>query len=903
MKLNALESNSSVGNQLVVLYSRNQLSLEDARKLLDEIPKRTVPAYAALIGSYCRNEQWDDLFPVFRLMVYEGMLPDKYLVPTILKACSAMQLLRIGKMVHGFVIRKIVDSDVFVGNGLVDLYSNCGYLGSSRNVFDTMQERDVVSWTALISAYMEEGLLDEAIHIFHLMRLDGVKPDLISWSALLSGYARNGEIDLALDTLEEMQEKGLQPRVNSWNGIISGCVQNGYLEDALDMFSRMLWFPEDPNIITIASILPACTGLKALHLGKAVHGIALKHGIFGNFYVQGSLIDMYSKCGSNDYAEKVFGKAENKNTTMWNEMIAAYVNEGKVENALGLLTLMQKDGWKPDVITYNTILSGHARNGLKTQALELLSEMVQMDLKPNVVSFNVLISGFQQSGLSSEALKVFRIMQLPAGDVNPNEVPDLSTRPNPITITGALAACADLNLLHQGKEIHGYTLRYGFEPNIFVSSALVDMYAKCHDMDSANKVFFRIEGRNTVSWNALMVGYIKNKQPEEALKLFLEMLQEGLAPSSITFKILLPACGDTAAVSFGRGLHGYAAKCQLDGSKNAIASALIDMYTKCGSILEAKSVFDSEVEKDVPLWNAMISAFSVHGMARNAFAVFEQMELLGILPDHITFVALLSACARDGLVEEGWKYFNSMENSYGIAASLEHYTCMVGILGGTGLLNEAHDLIRQMPYPPDACTWATLLQACRVHSNPEIGERAAKALFELEPDNATNYMLLSNIYVSSGMWDLAKSLRSYMRGRKLLTIKECSYLTIGSHICAFKGGESCHPEFEEILETWEKLAKKMELSGYFPLDPVFENEEKEMDPFSCLHTEKLALCLGIISSSARHPIRVSKNIRMCIDCHTSAKLISRIVGREIFVKDVCFYHHMKDGICSCQDRW
>ena len=903
VKLNALKWKSSIGNKLVVLYCKNQWSLEDARKLLDEIPNRTVPAYAALIRSYCRSEQWDELFSVFRLMVYEGMLPDKYLVPTILKACSAMLLSRIGKMVHGFVIRKSVESDVFVGNALIHLYSNCGDLGSSRSVFHSMQERDVVSWTALISAYMEEGLPDEAKHIFHLMQLDGVKPDLISWSALLSGFARNGEIDLALETLEEMPERGLQPTVNSWNGIISGCVQNGYLEDALDMFSRMLWYPEDPNIITIASILPACTGLKALRLGKAIHGIAVKHGIVGNVYVEGSVIDMYSKCGSYDYAEKVFAKAENKNTAMWNEMIAAYVNEGKVEDALGLLRSMQKDGWKPDVITYNTILSGHARNGLKTQASELLSEMVQMGLKPNVVSFNVLISGFQQSGLSYEALKVFRIMQSPSDGCNPNEVLNLSMRPNPITITGALPACADLNLWRQGKEIHGYTLRNGFEPNIFVSSALVDMYAKCHDMDSANKVFFRIDGRNTVSWNALMAGYINNKQPEEALKLFLEMLGEGLQPSSITFMILFPACGDIAAIRFGRGLHGYAAKCQLDELKNAITSALIDMYAKCGSILDAKSVFDSEVEKDVPLWNAMISAFSVHGMARNAFAVFEQMELLGILPDHITFVSLLSACARDGLVEEGWKYFNSMEISYGVAATLEHYTCMVGILGGAGLLDEALDFIRQMPYPPDACMWATLLQACRVHSNPEIGERAAKALFELEPDNATNYMLLSNIYVSSGMWDFAKNLRSFMRGRKLLTIKECSYLTVGSHMCTFKGGESSHPELEEILETWDNLARKMELSGYFPLDPVFDDEEKELDPFSCLHTEKLAICFGIISSNAYRPVHVSKNIRMCIDCHTSAKLISKIDGREIFVKDVCFYHHMKDGICSCQDRW
>ncbi|KAK9270931.1 hypothetical protein L1049_026518 [Liquidambar formosana] len=899
VKLNALKSNSLIGNKLAILYSKNKGLLDDARKLFDEIPERTVPAYASLVGSYCRSEKWEDLFLVLGMMVDEGMVPDKYLVPTILKACSAMQLLRSGKMVHGYVVRKELGSDVFVGNALIDLYSNCGYLRYSRSVFDMMKERDVVSWTALVSAYMDGGLLDEATEIFRSMQFNGVKPDLISWNALVAGFARNGEIDLALQSLQQMQEKGLKPRVNSWNGIISGCVQNGYFEDGLDVFNNMLWFPEDPNVVTIVSILPACAGLKNLNLGRAVHGYALKRELSGYIYVEGSLIDMYSKCGRTDYAEKVFDEVENKNTAMWNEMIAAYVNEGKMDAALGLLNLMQNDGFKPDVITYNTILAGHARNGQKTEAFKLLSDMVQMDLKPNIVSFNVLISGFQQFGLSIEALKLFRTMQSPSCGGFPTEA---SVRPNSITTNGALAACADLCLWHQGKEIHGYVVRNGFEPNIFVSSALVDMYAKCNDMDSAIKVFWRVEKRNSVSWNVLLAGYINNKRPEEALKLFHAMVGEGLKPSSVTFMILLPVCGDMAALIVGRELHAYILKSQFDKSNNILASALIDMYAKCGSIVKAKLVFDSEVEKDVALWNAMISAFSVHGLARNAIALFEQMEKLGVVPDHITFIAVLSACTRDGLVEEGWKYFVSMENSYGITAGLEHHTCMVGILGGAGLLDEALDFIRRMPFAPDACLWATLLQACRIHSNPEIGERAAKALFELEPSNASNYILLSNIYTSSGMWDSAKNLRSYMRGRRLMTIKECSFINVGTKIHTFKGGKSSYLELEETLETWDKLASKMEHSGYFPLDPVFEDEEV-LNPFSCMHTEKLAICFGIISSNAHHPIRISKNIRMCIDCHTSAKLITKFDDREIFVKDVSFYHHLKDGLCSCQDRW
>ena len=587
VKINAFESNSLIGNKLAILYSKKTESLEVARKLFDEIPERTVPAYAALIGAFCRSEQWEDLLSVFSLMVDEGLLPNKYLVPTILKACSAIQKFRIAKMIHGYVIRKVSESDVFVGNALIDVYANCADLRLSRRVFDMMKERDVVSWTALVSAYMDGDHMDEAKEIFSSMQLNGVKPDLISWNAVVSGFARNGEIGLALLSLEEMQERGLKPRINSWNGMISGCVQNGYSKDALEAFSNMLCFPEDPNFVTIASILPACADLKDLNLGRAIHGYALKCELDNNIHVEGSLIDMYSKCGSTDSAEQVFVKAENQNTVMWNEMIAAYVNKGKMKKALGLLRLMDNKGLRPDVITYNTLLAGNARNGQKKEAYELLSEMVQMGFKPDIVSFNALISGFQQSGLSYEALKLFQTMQSNYRFLI-NQALVLSTRPNS-TVTGALAACADLYFLRQGKEIHGYTLRNGLESNIYVSTSLVDMYTKCGNMGFATQVFRRIEDRNTTCWNVLLAGNVSNGQLEEALQLFNEMLLEGLKPSSITFLVLLSACSDAAALRVGRELHGYIIKNQFE---DFLGSALIGMYAKCGSTAKTKSVFN-----------------------------------------------------------------------------------------------------------------------------------------------------------------------------------------------------------------------------------------------------------------------------------------------------------------------
>lgn len=572
VKLNDRRVDNLFGEKLAKLYAKDVKCVDSDRKLFDEIPERTLPAYAALIRAYCRSEKWNELFAAFRSMVDEGILPGKYLVPTILKACSRRQMVKTGKMVHGYAIRKRLVSDIFIGNALMDFYSNCGDLRFSIYVFDSMSEKDVVSWTALVSAYIEEGLLDEAMEVFHSMRSSGLKPDLVSWNALVSGFARYGETDTALTYLEAMQEEGLSPRVNSWNGIISGCVQNGYFKDALDVFITMLLFPENPNSVTVASILPACAGLRDLGLGRAIHAYALKCELSTNIYVKGSLVDMYSKCGQDDYAEEVFAKAEKKNITLWNEIIASYVNQGKTSQALERFRSMQHHGLKPDVVTYNTLLAGHAKNGQKVEAFKLLSEMLQKDLAINVVSLNVLVSGFQQSGLSYEALELFQTM-LCSGCLL-NKVITLTFRPNTVTITAALAACASLSLLHKGKEIHGYVLRNSFEDNHFISSALIDMYAKCENIDSAIQVFSRIKNRNVVCWNAFIAGRMRIMQHKVAVELFCQMLEEGIKPSSVTFSILLPALAEREDLKTRRQLHSYIIKSQHLESCNDLANVL-----------------------------------------------------------------------------------------------------------------------------------------------------------------------------------------------------------------------------------------------------------------------------------------------------------------------------------------
>lgn len=592
VKLGGVGWNTLIGGKIVVLYLRNGGLLDDARKVFDELTERSVEVYAALIGSYCRCEKWVEVFSVFGLMVFDGMLPDRFLVPRILKACAAIKLERIGRVIHGYVVRREMGSDVFVSNALIDVYANCGNLGYARSVFDVMQERDVVSWTALFSAYMDEGLICEAEDTFQSMELSGVKPDLISWNALVSGYAQNGEVHRSICCLEEMQVNGVMPKVTSWNAVISGCVYNEFYEDALVVFCKMLWFPERPNAVTIASSLSSCARLKDLKIGKAIHGYTLKRELHRNEHVVGSLVDMYSKCARNDCAEKVFLTAGTKNIVMWNEMIAAYVNVGKLDSALQFLRSMQNDGIRPDEYTYNTLLAGLARNGYKNKAYALLSEMVSMNLQLDVVSFNVLINGFQQAGLSREALKLFRNMQLPTIGWLFDSRPDLSVKPNVVTTTGSLAACADLLSLQQGKEIHGYIIKNGFEDNVFVQCALVDVYAKCHEIDSATKVFWNTKDRNTITWNTMISGFINNSQPGKALEYFSQMLRESIEPTSITFIILITACGEMEDLNLGKQCHCYILKSLFSEHKNALIRALRIMYEKCNCTKDATLVCD-----------------------------------------------------------------------------------------------------------------------------------------------------------------------------------------------------------------------------------------------------------------------------------------------------------------------
>jgi pentatricopeptide repeat protein len=402
----------------------------------------------------------------------------------------------------------------------------------------------------------------------------------------------------------------------------------------------------------------------------------------------------------------------------------------------------------------------------------------------------------------------------------------------------------------------------------------------------------------------MIARYAENQHGEEALKLFSQMQHTGMKPNNITYASILRACSSIAAMESGRQVHSSIV---IDGfdSDAFVSCSLADMYVKCGSIEDAYDLFDKLPKGDVVSWNVMITGFAQHGYGKEALNFFEQMQREGIEPNHITFVGILSACSHVGLADEGRRYFELMSTDYGIAPRMEHYACMVDLFGRAGRLEEAERFIVGMEFKPSGVVLRSLLGACRIHGDIEIGKRAAEWLHELEPQNDSAHVLLSNIYAAAGRWDEVKKVRNTMQDKGVKKEPGCSWVEVKNRVHTFFAEDRFDHHIANIYAKLEELTVRMKEAGYVP-DTSFvlhDVEQEQKEHTLSYHSEKLAVSFGLISIPPGKPIRIFKNLRLCGDCHTAIKFISMIEGRYIVVRDSYRFHHFKDGMCSCQDYW
>ena len=583
---------------------------------------------------------------------------------SLLQACGDLGARKQGMWVHGCVIAHGFESDVSAGNSLVAMYAKCRNMCDAGQVFEDMPEKNVISWTAMIAGYAQNGQGHDALALFDEMRLVGV----------------------------------------------------------------------NPNSVTMVNLLSVCADLGALQQGKVIHAYVTGHGFDSNEFVANSLIDMYAKCGSPNDAQLVFDRMPQRSVVSW-----------------------------------NTIISGYAQNGYFNKALALFHQM-------------------QLTGMA----------------------------PDSVTIVSVLSACAHLEDLQQGKWIHDFIMQSGLYSNIFVSNSLIDMYAKCKRIDIACQIFDGMYKKDVVSWNAMISGYAQNGHANEALESFNQMQLADVKPDSETMVSVLSACAQSGALQQGMRIHNYVIKSGLELDA-FVETALVDMYAKCGNVGIARQLFAQMRTRTVVAYSAMIAGYGMHGYGEDALRLFSQMQQTGMKPNGITFISVLSACSHSGLVDDGLQYFNCMSQDYGIVPMLEHYACMVDLLGRAGCLVEARDFIKNMPIHPNACVWGTLLGAYRIHCNIELAEYVAEILFDLEPNNAGYYVLLSNTYAAAGRWDEVAKVRTKMKNTGLKKTSGCSLIEINSRFHSFLAGDKSHPQSKQIYGMLETLSGQMKDAGYVPI--------------------------------------------------------------------------------------
>ncbi|KAL1347094.1 hypothetical protein HN51_020610 [Arachis hypogaea] len=740
---------------LINLYEKCW-GVDRAYQVFDEAPQKEDFLWNTIIMASLRSEKWFDGLELFRGMQLSSAKATGGTIVKVLQACGKLRALNEGKQIHGYVLRRGLVSNMSISNSIISMYSKNHSLKMARTFFDSMEDYNLSSWNSIISCYAGYGNLEDALDIFQEMEASGIKPDIITWNSLMSGLLLQGSYKAVLANFQSLQVEGLKPDSGS-----------------------------------VTSALQAIIELGIFNLGKEIHGYLLRNKLDHDVYVCTSLMDMYIKNDELHKAQKVFHRTKNKNICAWNSLISGYSFKGQFSDAEELLNQMEKEGIEPDIVTWNSLISGYSMHGRSEEAMDVINRMKSSGFSPNVVSWTAMVSGSSRNKSHMDSIRFFGQMQAQ------------NVRPNSTTICSLLRACSGQSLLKKGEEIHCLCIRHGFIEDMYIATALIDMYSKAGKLKVACEIFGRIEGKTLPCWNCMMMGY------------------------------------------------------------------------------------------------------AIHGHGEEVISLFNKMLKTGIIPDSITFTALLSGCKNSGRINDGWKYFDSMSTDYNIVPTIEHYSCMVDLLGKSGFLDEALHFIQTMPVKPDASIWGALLASCRNHKNIMLAETALRNLFKLEPYNSANYVIMMNIYSALGKWDDAQRLRDTMVAAGLKSPGVWSWIQVNQTTHVFSTEGKSHGEEGEIYFELYQLVSKVKKLGYVPdISCVYQNiDNNEKEKVLLSHTEKLAITYGLMKTKGGSPIRVVKNTRVCQDCHTLAKYISSAENREILLRDGGRFHHFVNGKCSCNGCW
>lgn len=907
--------------------------MDFAEKAFDMLDKKDVLAWNSILSMHSKHGNWEKVVRCFGALRDCGVLPNEFTFAIALSACARLMDIELGKQVHCSVIKLGLERSSFCEGALIDTYAKCHLLVDARKVFDGSVSPDTVSWTSMIAGYVKVGLAGKALKLFKEMQNIGLVPDQVASVMIINTFVGLGRLDDACQLFSQIPN----PNVVAWNVMISGHAQQGYEIEAIKFFKNMRSTDIKSTRSTLGSVLSAAANLAALDFGLLVHAEAIKQGLAFNVYVGSSLINMYSKCGHLKAARKLFDVLHEKNVVLWNAMLGGLAQSGYAYEVMDLFSDMTCSGVQPDEFTYTSMLSACACLETLEVGLQFHTVIIKNKSVSNLYIQNALIDMYAKSGFLKEARQQFELMSnrdnvswnsIIVGYVQQEdevEAFNLFQRmilsrilPDEACLASILSACANVQGLDKGKQIHSLSVKSGLETSLYAGSSLVDMYVKCGAIGDAHKVLSCMPKHSVVSINTMIAGYSQNNL-EEAVVLFQEMQAEGLRPSEITFASLLDGCNGPGKLNLGRQIHCLTLKSGLLGDvdflgiclmnmymdshkkteacslfsefpnpksvvlwtaiisghtqndcneealqfyremhRNSVfpdqatfvsvlrayailsslregkvihalifhtgydldeltSSALVDMYAKCGDVRSSVQVFkEIRCRNSVISWNSMIVGLAKNGYADDALKIFDEMRQTHIRLDDVTFLGVLTACSHSGKLTEGRKIFDMMVSHYGIQPRADHCACMVDLLGRWGHLKEAQDFIDKLNFLPDAMIWAAMLGACRMHGDDIRARQAADKLINLEPQNSSPYVLLSNIYAASGNWDGVNILRKEMRERGVKKLPGCSWIDVGQKTNLFVAGDTSHPAIDEIEAVLKDLTADTKEKDYVP---------------------------------------------------------------------------------------
>ncbi|XP_061369709.1 putative pentatricopeptide repeat-containing protein At1g69350, mitochondrial [Gastrolobium bilobum] len=733
--------------------------LQSSRLVFYAYPSPDSFMFGVLIKCYLWNHLFDQVVSLYHHHMGSQLTQNcSFLYPSVLRAASGAGDLVMGRKVHGRVVKSGFSTDHVIGTSLLGMYGESCCLNDARKVFDGMVERDLVSWSSIISCYVENGQPGEGLGMFRWMVSEGIRPDSVILLSIAEACAKIGCLRLAesvhgyvirkdmagdaslnnslivmysqcgyLCRAEGLFENLIDRSTACWTSMISSYNQNGCFEEAIGAFIQMQESEVEPNAVTMISVLYSCTRLGLLKEGKSVHCFILRKEMdAADLDLGPALIDFYAACWKISICEKLLHLIGNSNVVSWNRLISFYAREGLNEEAMVLFAHMFAKGLMPD-------------------------------------SFS---------------------------------------------LASSISATASAGSIQFGQQIHGHVMKRGFMDE-FVQNSLMDMYSKCGFVDLAYTIFDKIMQKSIVTWNCMICGFSQNGISVEALNLFDEMYFNSLEINEVTFLSAIQACSNLGYLEKGKWIHH---KIIVSGVQKDlyIDTALVDMYSKCGDLQTAQGVFDSMPEKSVVSWSAMIAAYGIHGQLTAAISLFTEMVESDIKPNEVTFMNILSACRHARSVEEGKSYFNSMKD-YGIVPNIEHFASIVDLLSRAGDINGAYTIIKSMCLPIDSSIWGALLNGCRIHGKMDLIKNIYKELGEINTDDTGYYTLLSNIYAEGGNWYESRKVRSKMEGMGLKKVPGCSTIEIDRKIYRFGAGDTSEWLMKEIymfLENFQSLAQE-----------------------------------------------------------------------------------------------